>query len=224
MLQSKRGYRCFPKVSFSAGRPIGLTDDESDLVIRCERLERGKSEGARAEETDSHCSASFQITKCTTVPQAFHRGHSIDDETTIQMIIFMLPHTGNVLGRHRFHGLTMLIEPSNPNALRTVHVDQDAGEAQAALLIALLGVLDNFQLGIDPDTSPRQLVRIPRDEQPHGQAHLRSRQTDPLGLVHQLEHPIHNRPDLIIHSLHWLGLEPEDRMGVCENVECRGVH
>jgi len=114
----------------------------------------------------------------------------------------------------------------------------DARQAQAAFFERLEDLVCVAELRIDVDAGPvggdRQigLDRFRRrgyvgNEQSERQAHLRGRQPDALGLVHQLDHPVPDRADL--HQTitgqftHRFGLPAEHVGGVIHNLERGGI-
>ena len=84
-------------VASSARRTIGLRDHELHIVRPRELLKRWKAEGAAAHEYEFHASIPWgvpggrlQLLDRLAVPYPLHGRHPVDDQDSIEMVIFVL--------------------------------------------------------------------------------------------------------------------------------------
>ena len=130
-----------------------------------------------------------------------------------------------VLDAHReqpfcfeFERLSAAVQGGNHDALRALHVFEDAGERQAPFL----GFPDTggpSDFGID---KAQRLASLRGDVDRHDafrRVNLRRSQTDSTRGVHCFEHVVDQPPDVIVDSVNGFGASSQARVRIVENVE-----
>jgi hypothetical protein len=138
-----------------------------------------------------------------------------------QVVDLVLEQAGaQVAARHDGDLVAVKVVSLDLDVLEAADLLEQLGEAQAALL-----ALDVAAMLEDDRVDQHQLVlalgvagRGVDDDQLVGKRHLVGGQAQPLGVVHQLQHPAGVEPDLLIDRVQRPGLVPQRRMGVADNL------
>ena len=128
-------------------------------------------------------------------------------------------HREQAVGSH-FEGLAVAAERPDANAPRPLHVVEDPGHRQAALL-RRLDILRFDHLRVHQGEGLVMVLGDVRDQQTTVNIDLRRSKTDAFAGIHGLEHVVDQGSKVVVHDLDGLCDGSQSRVGILEYCETR---
>src|SRR5437763_7065873 len=202
---------------------VGPRDHELRPVRRArEAAEHGHGEVGRAEIDRAHAGEGspatlggllllFGLAERAHGFLALLLARAVEDQHAVEVVDLVLDHSClEPGGLHAALGAVLVLR-LHADIDRTLDVDGDAGDREAALLEALLVVARPLDLGVD-ERDERRVLADAVDEQALAQPDLRGREADAERVVHEPAHTPDLRTQRVVEPVHWRGAALQHRI------------